>query len=180
MVSLALYLISLIPQGNLDTEPGKKILLTETFEIAYGHATPLNPQTGVRIVMETNGTLNIKVFNIHINDAVMWFSQQSPLHNWTLALLNEFAAAHADSLTRNHDVQSGKTIFEYVPPRIENVTIMVSNPTSTAVDWSYENNTISVIASSERIFLALMFTAPLGIVLTVAWLVSTFKERRKT
>jgi hypothetical protein len=178
----AFYLVSLIPQGDLGKkETGRRTLLPETFQILYiAYSRPLNPQTGVRIVLKTNGTLNIILFNTHYNDTVKWLSQHSPTPNWNTTLLAEFVASNSSHLTLEQTVTSGGNFtFEYVPPKVENATVIVSNPTSAAVYLVYENKTIIVVASPERIFLALMIGVPLGVALTVPWMAYSLKEKQK-
>lgn len=181
-LSLALYLVSLIPQGTVGlSEKDERTSAAQTFHILYtSYRIPLNPQIGVQIVIHNNGTLNIKAFNLNITKVVEWLDQQSPSHNWNVTLLEEFVEAHQESLVRDQDIPAGNTTFTYIPSKIENSTIFVSNPTSTVVQWSYENKTITVIASPERIFFALMLTAPLGVVFSIPWLVTSLKHRRET
>lgn len=186
MVSAALYLVSLIPSPNarkISTSPqGKQeILLPETFDIHYT-STPesLSPLTGIQINAETNGTLNFKIFNLDYYTVTGWLSQHYTLQNKTLQILDEFTATYSSNLTRDFNVTSGKFFIEIVPSKIENATIFVANPTSAAVSWSYQTETVNVVASHDRIFLALTMTVPLGTALTVPWLATSFGERRKT
>lgn len=177
-ISLALYLASLIPQGSLypsSTRP--RLLLPGKFDL---DATPslhsLNPQLGMKIIFVSNGTLNVKVFDLNYSDVEEWFIA----HNWTATALEEFETSHSSDLTLARNIQSGNTTLEYVPPKIENATVIVANPpTSGAARWSFDSKDIEVIASPERVSLALMIAAPLGVVLTVPRIVLTLKERRK-
>jgi len=181
-LSLALYLVSLIPQGTVGlSEKDERTFAAQTFEITYtSYRVPLNPQLGVQIVIQTNGTLNIKAFNLNYTEVFGWLDERSPSHNWNVTLLEEFVVAHQESLVRDQNVPAGNTTFTYIPSKIENSTIIISNPTSTVVKWSYENKTITVIASPERIFFALMLTAPLGVVFSIPWVVTLLKHRRGT
>ncbi len=177
-ISLALYLASLIPQGSLYPSRGSRLLLPGKFDL---DATPslhsLNPQLGMQIIFESNGTLNMKVFDLNYSDVREWFTA----HNWTATALEEFETSHSSDLTLARNIQSGNTTFEYVPPKIENATVIVSNPpTSAAVRWSFDSKDIEVIASPERVSLALMIAAPLGVVLTMPRIVLTSKERQRT
>jgi hypothetical protein len=182
MVSAALYLVSLIPSPNArKISPETQILLPETFDIHYT-STPesLNPATGIQINAETNGTLNFRIFNLDFYTVIGWFAQHDPSNNRTLQILDEFTTTYSSQLMRDFDVTSGKFFVEIVPPKIENATVLVANPTSAVVSWSYETKTVNIVASHDRIFLALIITVPLGIALTVPWLATSFGERRKT
>lgn len=186
MVSAALYLVSLIPSPNArNLRIQTQILPPGTFDLHYA-STPevLNPLTGIQITAETNGTLNFKIFSLDYYTVIGWLTQHYSsaisVQNMTLQILDEFSATYSNYLTRDFNVTSGKIFIEYVPPKIENATVIVANPTSTAVSWSYEDKIVNVVASHDRISLALIVTVPLGVALTVPWLATSFSERRKT
>jgi hypothetical protein len=177
MVSAALYLVSLIPSPNArKISTDTQVLLPETFDIHYT-STPesLNPLTGIQINAETNGTLNFKIFNLDYYTVIGWLQQ-----NKTIQILDEFTATYSGYLARDFNVAQGKIFIEYVPPKIENATVIVANPTSAAVSWSYQTETVNVVASHDRLFLALIITVPMSVALTVPWLVTSLRERRKT
>lgn len=158
-----------------------EILLPERFNIHYT-STPelLNPQTGIQIAANTNGTLNFRIFNMGYYQVTNWLVKQHPGQNWTVQILDEFTTTHSTYLTEDFNVPSGKIFIEIVPPRIENATVIVSNPTSSVVSWSYETKTVNILAPRERIFFSSMITAPLGVALTIPWLAIRLVEKRKT
>ncbi|MGQ9565369.1 MAG: hypothetical protein ACUVT5_02345 [Candidatus Bathyarchaeales archaeon] len=180
-LSLALYLVSLIPQGTVGlSEKDEVKFKAQTFEIIYtSYRIPLSPQVGVKMHISTNGTLRVKAFDLNVTEVLEWLGEQSPIRNWTTTLLDEFAASHAESLVREQDIPAGNTTFIYIPSKFENSTIIFSNPTSTAVNLSYETSTITVIAEPERILLALMITTPLGITLSMPWIILTLEPKLK-
>jgi hypothetical protein len=180
MVSAALYLVSLIPPSNArNSWEGPQTLSPQTFDINYA-STPevLNPLTAIQITAQTNGTLNFKIFSLDYYTVIRTLNTSLPSQN--IQILDTFTATYSSYLVRDFNITRGKVFIEYVPPKVENATVMVTNPTSAAVSWSYEDKIVNVIASHDRIFLALTITAPLGVALTVPWLVTSFGERRKT
>ncbi|MEM2102034.1 MAG: hypothetical protein QXM22_00800 [Candidatus Bathyarchaeia archaeon] len=181
-LSLALYLVSLIPQGVVGlSEKNEVTLKAQTFEIIYtSYRIPLNPQVGVRIRTSTNGTLQVKAFDLNITKVFEWLGEHSPARNWTVTLLGEFVASHAEFLVKEQEIPAGNTTFIYIPSKFENSTIIFSNPTLTTVKLSYENDTITVIAEPERIILALIITTPLGVALSTPWIVATLKQKLET
>jgi len=180
-LSLALYLVSLIPQGVVGlSEKNEVMFKPQTFEIIYtSYRIPLTPQVGVRIHISTNGTLQAKAFDLNITQVLEWLGEHSPARNWTVTLLDEFVASHAEFLVKEQEIPAGNTTFIYIPSKVENSTIIFSNPTSTKVKLSYENDTITVIAEPERILLALMITTPLGIALSTPWIAVAIKQKRE-
>lgn len=175
-MSLALYLASLTPQGSLYPSGRFRTLLPGKIDL---DATPslhaINPQLGMQIIFRSNGTLNMTLFDLNYSDVTKWFSA----HNWTVAALEEFEATYSNDHILEQTLQSGNTTFEYFPSKIENATVIVSNPTSIVVRWNYNSKDIEVIATPEGVSFALIITVPLGVALTVPWLVLTSRERRR-
>jgi len=180
MVSAALYLVSLIPPSDVRNKRTKtQVLSPESFDLHYASAPEvLNPLTGIQITAETNGTLNFKIFSLDYYMVYRTLNTSLPSQN--MQILDELKVIYSSHLARDFNVTSGKAFIDYVPPKIENITVIVTNPTSTAVSWSYEDKIVNVVASQDRIFLALMITAPMGVALAIPWLATSVGERRKT
>ena len=180
MISAALYLVSLIPSSNTRNlrRENPQILPPETFDLHYA-STPevLSPLAGIQITAETNGTLNFKIFSLDYYTVYGALNTSLPSQN--MQILDAFTAKYSSYLVRDFNVTSGKIFVEYGPPKIENVTVIVTNPASTTVSWSYEDKVVSVVAAPDRIFLALIIIAPLGVALTIPWLATSLGERRK-
>jgi hypothetical protein len=172
--------VSLIPSPNArNLRVQTQILPSGTFDLHYA-STPevLNPLAGIQITAETNGTLNFKMFSLDYYTIYRTLNTSLPSQN--MQTLDDLIVTYSSYLVRDFNVTSGKIFIEYVPPTVENVTVIVTNPTSTAVSWSYEDKIVNVVAAPDRIFLALIITAPLGIALTIPWLAISLGERRKT
>lgn len=91
----------------------------------------------------------------------------------------QFEEAYARDLILRQNISSGTTTFEYFPPKIENATVIVSNPTPHAAVWSFNEEDIEAIAAPESFSLALIIATSLGVILFLPWLISTFKEKRR-
>ena len=174
-LSVAFCFVFLIPVQNarkisIETE----VLQPQTFEVHYT-STPesLNPLLGIQVNAESNGTLNFRIFDLDYYTVIGWLHQ-----NRTLQTLEEFTAAHSSNLRENFNVSRGKIFVEIVPPKIENVTVTVMNPASSAVSWNYQTETVNVYASHSRLFLAITITVLLAVALTVPWLVTNLLKRR--
>jgi len=180
MISAALYLVSLIPSSNTRNlrRENPQILPSETFDLHYA-STPevLSPLAGIQITAETNGTLNFKIFSLDYYTVYGALNTSLPSQN--MQILDAFTAKYSNYLVRDFNVTSSKIFVEYGPSKIENVTVIVTNPASTTVSWSYEDKIVNVAASQDRVFLTLMITTPLGIAPTIPWLATKLGERRK-
>jgi hypothetical protein len=178
-IALALILVSSLPSYQSTSFPskGSRVLLPGKFSLeATASPRLLTPQFGISVIFTSNATLKMEMFNLNYIYAYAWFAS----HGWNASALENFATIFSSNLTLERDIPAGNTTFEYVPPRIENATVIVSNPTSAVIQWSFDSKNISVIASPERIFLAYVIAAPLGVALTIPRMVLTSKEKMKT
>jgi hypothetical protein len=179
-LSLVLYVVSLIPPASDQSTVSNAIVSLQPGEWTLD-CTPsidlLNPQKGIQILIENNETLSMKLFSLNYLYVREWVTQRSSsFMNETL--LEEFANSHSNYLIEKQDFSSGKTVFEYIPSKLENATVIVSNPNAVAVSFYYESQNITVIAASERIFPSIMTTALVGIALAVPKIVLVLKEKR--
>lgn len=176
MISLAVYLASLIPHGSLYPSSASQLLLPGKFNL---DATPslyaINPQLGMKIIFTSNKTLSMEVFSLNYSDVEKWLNGR----NQNATVLTEFEAAYSGDLILRQNISSGTTTFEYFPPKIENSTVIVSNPTSHAAKWSFNSKDIEAVAAPENVFLAVVVMASLGVALIIPWLVFALKEKRK-
>ena len=179
LLGVGLFLAYVIPPSNVTSKGGlSEVFSSQTFDIQYS-STPelLNPQTGIQITVDTNGTLDFRIFNLDRYTVQSALNTSLPSQN--SQILDQFIAEYSSHLVRDYEVTSDKTVVTYVPADVENVTIIVTNPTSTAVSWSYQTDQVNVIASQDRLFLALGITLVLGAAMTMPWLALSLGERRK-
>jgi hypothetical protein len=193
MISLALYVASFIPRGPLpftssSSSPSdpKQRLWPGQFDL---YATPslqaINPQVGMKIIFTSNKTLNMEVYSLNysIVAPALKFSENgrgTNGQNQNATALAEFEAAYANDLILRQNISSGTTTFYYFPPKIENATVIVSNPTPHVARWSFNSEDIEAVAAPESLSLALIIATSLGVVLILPWLVFTLKEKRET
>lgn len=175
-ISLAFYLASFIPRGSLYPSSHSELLLSGKFNL---DATPslyaINPQLGMKIIFTTNKTLRMQVFSLNYSDVEKWLNDR----NQNATVLAEFEAAYSGDLILRQNISSGATTFEYFPPKIENATVIVLNPTPHVAAWSFNEEDVEAIATPGSFSLALIIATSLGVVLILPWLTSTLKEKRR-
>jgi len=179
LLGAGLFLANLMTPANATRIGGlSEVFSSQTFDIQYS-STPelLNPQTGIQITVDTNGTLDFRIFSLDRHTVQSALNTSLPSQN--SQILDQFTTEYSSHLVRDYEVTSGKTVIAYVPPDVENVTIIVTNPTSTAVSWSYQTDQVNVIASQDRLSLALGITVVLGVAMTVPWLALSLRRKAK-
>jgi len=118
----------------------------------------------------------MEVFSLNYTDLEEWLGKR----NKNASVLAEFEATYSSDLVLRQNISSGTTIFDYFPSRIENATVIVSNPTLHAAKWSYTTKDVEVIAAPESVFLAAVIMTSFGVALIIPCLVFTIREKRKT
>jgi len=179
VVGLAMVLVYFIPpitSGYSSTI--SQYLEPETF--ATQTSQVYNPQSGVRLELDTNGTLDMYAFEISSSSIYEWLGTYAP-RNWTaLSTFQTFKDQHTDLLIMQQQTPVGNSVVEYVPAKVENVTFIFVNPSPTdSVNLSLKLQGIQVKASQGRLSIAMEVTIPLGVILAIPWLLSYTKERRK-
>jgi hypothetical protein len=178
VVGLALVLVYFIPPLTSGYSTGSWYLEPESFGVQTSQV--YNPQSGVRLEIDANGTLDMYAFEISASSVYEWLVTYAP-GNWTaLSTFQAFKAQHEDLLIMQQQTPVGNSVVEYVPTKVENVTFMFVNPSPTdSVNLSLKLQGIQVIASQGRLLMAMEVTIPLGVILAIPWLLSYTKERRK-
>jgi hypothetical protein len=180
LLGAGLFLAYLMPPSNATAKGGRaEVFSSETFDILYS-STPelLNPQTGIQITLKTNGTLDFRIFSL--DGPTVRNALNTSLPSQDPQILDRFTSVYSSYLVRDYEVTNGNIEITYVPSDVENVTIIVINPTLTVVSWNYQIERVNVIASQDRLFTALEIIVVLGLGMTVPWLAFGLRERGKT
>lgn len=188
VTGLALGLVSLFPSAPTgSSSSGSSFIPPEKYDILDSIST-LTPQTGLRISVEANGSLQVYILNVfqgYLQDwTTSWVRERFPnlqdyevwsaSHNITV--LNAFLESHSDVVFWKSDI-SNKILKDFFPTTVSNVTTILTNPSLSMVWHEYEVKSITSLAPQERILLSTQLLIPIGLVLTIPWLFFT-KVRR--
>jgi hypothetical protein len=138
----------------------------------------------MKIIFTSNETLSMEVFSLNYSVVApaLGFSENGrgvTGRNQNATAFAGFEAAYAGDLVLRQNISSGTMTFYYFPPKIENATVIVSNPTPYVARWSFNSEDIEAVAAPESLSLALVIATSLGVVLILPWFVFTLKEKRK-
>ena len=181
-IGLALLLVSLIPSAQLSSFGGTTFVAPNKFRpLSYFEYVPtLTPQQGIQVTITANGTLNVYMLEESTQTVYDWISEHHPEQEMTfdffnLTRLEEFLEANPDSISWQKEMREGK--IEYVPTKVTNVTIILSNPSSDHITVEYEGSKTSLVAPGTKVRNLAQWTIPIGLVLALPWLTQLWKEK---
>jgi hypothetical protein len=178
-ISLALLLVSLIPQINLMTLGGS--MTVSPGMVQATNSRLLNPQQGVQIKATVEGTINLYLLEISSGQIFPGTGGGTVLANATdlQEILDAFLDANPSLIIWDYNLEDELFDRSYTPTKVMNATLVFHNPSldeEATVD--YELSLISTVAPGEKVRNIAYWAAPIGIVLAIPWLVNIWKERK--
>jgi hypothetical protein len=194
---LALLLVSLIPPSTTSSASGGFSLGSEVAQpigspfsgISFFNGTPqlgypspftnLSPQEELNIEVSSDVALNVYLVK----------TDWSNILNAT-GRPNESAIANSTDVDAyfkaNSQVvvwqikQSTQTNIDYTPPAIQNITVVLSNPTLNQASIDYTVKILSIFAPTSTVRLMSFVAIPLGLILAVPWIIQIRKKPKST
>ncbi|MDH5771287.1 MAG: hypothetical protein OEZ25_08380 [Candidatus Bathyarchaeota archaeon] len=187
VIGLALALLSLVPpQKVLGSDfMGSPIIQSETFLTPFYSSEVLTPQRSLQVTIEANNSVMAYLLKVGKDYLYSWIrdnlpdDSQNESYMFNVSMLEVFLNAHSNSVAWQGGTAYGQVEFEYVPTRIVNATLVLSNSGSEPVRVDYGGKKLNLIAPKERILTSAELTIPLGIVIAIPWLNSVWRGRRK-
>ena len=177
-VSLALLLVSLIPQINLMTLGGRTPPISPEGVFAT-NSRVLNPQQGVQVNATVEGTINLYLLEVGSSQIFPGTGGGVLFANATELL--DFLDANPDLIIWNYTLEDETFERSYIPTKVANATLVFHNPSSdeeAIVD--YELSLISTVAPGEKVRNITYWAAPIGVILAIPWLVNMWKQRKQS
>ena len=179
-ISLALLLVSLIPQINLMTLEGRTPPISPERVFAT-NSQVLNPQQGVQVKVTVEGTLKVYLLEMSVELQFVngIFVNGIFDYGFNLTDLQEILEEHPDRIIWEREVENGEYKRSYTPTRVMNATLVFHNPSldeEAIVD--YEITLISTVAPGEKVRNIAYWITPIGIILAIPWLVNMWKQRK--
>jgi hypothetical protein len=178
-ISLALLLVSLIPQINLMTLGGSMTISPGMVQATNSRL--LNPQQGVQIKATVEGTINLYLLEISSGQIFPGTGGGMVLANATdlQEILDAFLDANPSLIIWDYNLEDELFDRSYTPTKVMNATLVFHNPSLDEVATvDYELSLISTVAPGEKVRNIAYWAAPIGIVLAIPWLVNIWKERK--
>lgn len=186
---LALGLVSLIPSAQMGaTYGGSSQIQAEKYTQLYLPYSPLTPQSGVHIWVESDSSLNVYILGISPSDFQNWtaswvkehFPELPEYEYWmaslNMSVLNAFLESRSESVLWQSGATS-RVSTDFFPETVSDATGVVANPSSSQIDYSYEIKSLTSLAPKARMVLLTEVLLPLGAVLAVPWIyMSRFRK----
>jgi hypothetical protein len=189
-ISLALLLVSLIPPITL-REP-----VVDTTDVAPDTFTPLSlipipieayfdcqltPQQELQMDFTASGTVTVYVLEVDTRTLLNWISeqQQKPARDFNLTRLEEFLGVYPDSIGWSSEIHNEEIEHTYVPKKVTNATIILANPSSDTVIVLHQVTTANTLAPGDKVLNTALWTAPIGIILAIPWILNRWKQRKQ-
>ena len=175
-ISLALLLVSLIPQLQLSTAKGSMPIPPEQVQIAF-NSQNLNPQQEVQVAVTVEGTLTVYLLEISIE---LQFANGTFDYGFNSTDLQEFLSEHPDRIIWEREVENGEYQRSYTPTRVMNATVVFYNPSSETATVEYNVALKSSLAPGDKVRNIAYCAAPIGIILAIPWLANIWKQRKQS
>ena len=173
-ISLALLLVSFIPQLQLSTPKGGVPISPEHFSIVFTPGS-LTPQQEVQLAVTVEGTLTVYLLEINVE---FQFVNGTFDYNFNLTDLQELLTEHPDQIIWEHEVENSYYERNYTPTRVTNATVVVYNPSSETAYLEYDVALKSSLAPGDKVRTIAYFAAPIGLILAIPWFLNVWKQRK--
>lgn len=185
MTGLAVGLVSLIPavQTSPSMSGGMMSIQPEKYDFLHIY-WQLTPQSGVRISIESDSSVDIYLLDINLRDfsnwAFTWVTEQFPnatgdviyQASMNVTALNAFVESHSD-LVLWKSQSAADVSKEFYPNTEVNATGIIANPSPNYVGYQFEIAQLTSIAPKTKVILLTEILIPVGVVLAIPWVYST-------
>jgi len=175
-ISLALLLVSIIPQPQMSRSEGYGPLSPEQVQIAF-HSQNLNPQQEVEVAVTVEGALKVYLLEMSVE---LQFVSGIFDYGFNLTDLQELLEEHPDRIIWEREVENGEYQRSYTPTRVMNATVVFYNPSSETAIVEYNVALKSSLAPGDKVRNIAYCTAPIGLILAIPWLANIWKQRKQS
>jgi hypothetical protein len=177
-ISLALLLVSLIPQIQMSSSTGGGPLSPGGIRILFNQQN-LNPQQELEVAVTVEGTITVYLLELNIE---LEFSPDTGfVQRFNSTDMEQILQENRDLIIWEDPVENGDYKRSYTPTRVMNATLIVYNPPNSEI--AYLDHSVSLqssLAPGDKVRTIAYFAAPIGAILAIPWLVNMWKERKQS
>jgi hypothetical protein len=182
VIGLALALVSIIPSVR-SRNPSTSHFTIEPEKYSYNYTGIYSPQAGLTISMNSSNSLQLYLLSADpftmVDWVRTWITENFPTLNGiqvgmglnNASVFEAFLQTHQKDVLFNETVE-GELSMDFFPPKISNMTLVVSNPSITTVNVDIETTGIVTLVSRERITMPMVTLITSGIILVIPWAIS--------
>jgi len=176
-ISLALLLVSLIPQIQMSRREGSGPLSPGGIRIVFNQQY-LNPQQEVQVAVTVEGTLTVYLLEMNVE---FQFVNATFDYRFNVTDLQELLQEHPDRAIWEREVENGDYEWSYIPTRVINATIVFYNPSDSETAYvEYDVALKSSLAPGDKVRTIAYFAAPIGVIMALPWFVNMWKQRKQS
>jgi len=181
-IGLALLLVSFIPAMQTYTFSVSPATFPQRFDILDAQVG-LTPQRGLRFTITADGTLNVYLLEINAWLTLLdWIRENQIQQNgdlYNITNLDAFLETNPNYIVWQTNILDGTVEYEYIPTKITNASVVISNPGSEPVAVTYERSITGVVAPVSKVRTLALWTIPTGFVLALPWLTDLLRTKTK-
>ena len=171
-VSLALLLVSVVPQLQYSSDGGNTTFSPEQIEVMFT-TTEFTPQQELEVTVTVEGAL--KVYLLDMSVQFQFFNGGG--YAFELSELQEFLENHSEGIIWEYDIENGTFSRTYTPTRVMNATVIFYNPNPETAQAEHYVSLKSSLAPANKVQNIVIFGAPIGILLALPWLLNLWKQK---
>ena len=179
-IGLALLLISLIPSGNSANSQQSNVSLGPSTYYQMFAQDFVTPQESVTLTVTSD--YSIDVYLLEVSSATL--SNWIVLHYGTKYFFPSNNVTYFKSFLGNFPQtlaysQQGIVSFnhQYIPTKVTNVTVIVTNPTSSMATVQANAMISQQVAPASKVATLADWSIPIGLVLAIPWFIDLYKTK---
>ncbi|HDQ06845.1 MAG TPA: hypothetical protein ENN36_09045 [Candidatus Bathyarchaeota archaeon] len=177
-ISLALFLVSLIPPIQMSTTEGSGPFSPGGVRVLF-HRQNFNPQQELEVEITVEGTITVYLLELDIE--LEFTTTTGFRYGFNVTDLQQILQEKRDLIIWEDPVENGHYKRSYIPTRVMNVTLVLySSPDSESGYLEQYVALKSSLAPGEKVRNIAYLAAPIGAVLAIPWLVNMWKERKQS
>ncbi len=179
-IGLALLLISLIPSGNSANSQQSNISLQPSTYYQMFQQDFVTPQESVTLTVTSDNSIDVYLLEVSSwtlsNWIAMHYTTKYFYPNNNVTYLKSFLGNFSQTVAYS---QKGTVSFshQYIPTKITNVTVIVSNPTSSMANVQTTAMISQQVAPASKVATLADWSIPIGLVLAIPWFVDLYKTK---
>jgi len=174
-ISLALLLVSLIPQIESSSGSGTDVIQPGEVKIMFSPGT-ITPQQEVHVSFTTEGTLSVYLLDIKVGLQIINGTFD---YGFNSTDLQELLDNHPEQIKWEHEVVNTTYEQNYNPSKLMNATVVAYNQGTEMVMFDFDISLKSSLAPGDKVRTIAYFAAPIGVIMAVPWLLDVWKQRKQ-
>ncbi len=171
-ISLALFLVSLIPQRELGSSSGR--MLVSPDEVYTPYSRTLTPQEGLQVNVTVEGAMN--VYLLELGNEAPFFTGMIFANSTELL---EFLGTNQSLIIWDSKLENENFERAYSPTKVMDATVVLYNPSSDQTLLEWEITLTSSVAPGDKVRIITYWAAPIGLILTIPWFWEIWKHRKQ-